>query len=226
MIRNLLFQNRAEAGKTLARALVDMKLADPVVLALPRGGVPVGYEVAKALGAPLDVILVRKIGAPGHKEYGIGAVVDGSAMQTVINEAATRMVGADRAYIEREVARELGVIERRREAYRSGPPVPVKGRTVIVIDDGIATGSTAMVALRALAKAGPSRIILAVPVAPRDSLNSLRGLCDDVVCLMMPEPFHAVGAHYRDFGQTSDDEVIRLLEDARLDVEGHADRLG
>ena len=219
MIRNLLFQNRAEAGKALARALVDMKLADPVVLALPRGGVPVGYEVAKALGAPLDVILVRKIGAPGHKEYGIGAVVDGSAMQTVINEAAARMVGADRAYIEREVARELGVIERRREAYRSGPPVPVKGRTVIVIDDG-------MVALQALANAGPSRIILAVPVAPRDSLNSLRGLCDDVVCLLMPEPFHAVGAHYRDFGQTSDDEVIRLLEDARLDVEGHADRMG
>ncbi|QZD86885.1 phosphoribosyltransferase [Qipengyuania psychrotolerans] len=226
MIRNLLFQNRAEAGKALGRALVDMKLADPVVLALPRGGVPVGYEVAKALGAPLDVILVRKIGAPGHKEYGIGAVVDGSAMQTVINEAAARMVGADRAYIEREVARELGVIERRREAYRSGPPVPVKGRTVVVIDDGIATGSTAMVALQALAKAGPSRIILAVPVAPRDSLNSLRGLCDDVVCLLMPEPFHAVGAHYRDFGQTSDDEVIRLLEDARLDIEDHADRMG
>lgn len=213
-----IFRDRTEAGKALATRLQDLHLIEPVVLALPRGGVPVGYEVAKALGAPLDVILVRKIGAPGHEEFGIGAVVDGAAPQTVIDEATARMAGASPDYIQRKVAEELALIERRRAAYRTGPPVALEGRTAILVDDGIATGNTVMVALQALAGAAPERIVLAVPVAPRDTLNRLSALCDDIICLSVPEPFYAVGAHYRDFGQTSDDEVIQLLAWARRDM--------
>lgn len=213
------FANRTQAGQALAKALGQMQLRDPVVLALPRGGVPVGYEIALALGAPLDIIMVRKIGAPGHKEYGIGALVDGSSPQIVIDEAAARMVGASEAYIEREVASELAEIERRRAAYRTGPPVSVQGRTVIIVDDGIATGNTVKAALQALARANPARIVLAVPVSPRDTLASLRSLCDDLVCLVAPEPFYAVGAHYDDFGQTSDAEVVELLANARQTAE-------
>lgn len=213
-----IFRDRTEAGKALAARLQDLHLIQPVVLALPRGGVPVGYEVAKALGAPLDVILVRKIGAPGHEEFGIGAVVDGAAPQTVIDEATARMAGASPDYIQRKVAEELALIERRRAAYRTGPPVALEGRTAILVDDGIATGNTVMVALQALAGAAPERIVLAVPVGPRDTLNRLSALCDDIICLSVPEPFYAVGAHYRDFGQTSDDEVIQLLALARRDM--------
>lgn len=209
------FRNRTEAGQALAARLQDMSLTEPVVLALPRGGVPVGYEVAKALGAPLDVILVRKIGAPGHEEYGIGAVVDGSSPQTVIDEATARMAGATPDYIQRKVADELALIERRRAAYRTGPPIALGGRTAVLVDDGIATGNTVQAALQALAGASPARIVLAVPVAPRDTLNRLGTLCDDVVCLTVPDPFYAVGAHYGDFGQTSDDEVVQLLASAR-----------
>lgn len=209
------FADRTQAGRALAAALLPMQLRDPVVLALPRGGVPVGYEVAKALNAPLDIIMVRKIGAPGHKEYGIGALVDGSSPQVVIDEAAARMVGATEAYIEHEVASELAEIERRRAAYRTGPAVSVQGRTAIIVDDGIATGNTVKAALQALAKAKPARIVLAVPVSPRDTLANLRGLCDDLVCLIAPEPFYAVGAHYHEFGQTSDAEVVELLASAR-----------
>ncbi len=209
------FANRSQAGRLLARAVKALNLAGPVVLALPRGGVPVGYEVARELAAPLDILLVRKIGAPGHEEYGIGALVDGASPQLVIDEAAARMVGADRAYIEREVARQLEEIERRRAAYRTGPPLSLVGRPVIVVDDGIATGGTVKAALKALAKVGAARVILAVPVAPRDVLPELRTLCDEVVCLSSPEPFHAVGAHYGDFTQTEDAEVVQLLSAAR-----------
>jgi putative phosphoribosyl transferase len=208
-------RDRREAGRMLAEALVPLGLTDAVVLALPRGGVPVGFEVAKALGAPLDILLVRKIGAPRHEEYGIGALVDGASPQIVIDEAAARMVGATPEYIEREISRQLAEIERRRAAYRSGPPVPLAGRTLVVVDDGIATGGTVKAALQALAKVGAKRIVLAVPVAPADSLRELESLCDKVVCLMTPEPFYAVGAHYADFTQTGDEEVIELLEQAR-----------
>lgn len=213
------FANRAEAGHALGKAVARMHLQDPVVLALPRGGVPIGYEVAKALHAPLDIVMVRKIGAPGHKEYGIGALVDGTAPNVVIDEAAARMVGASQAYIDCEVATELEEIERRRAAYRIGPPVALTGRTAIVVDDGIATGNTVQAALQALAKARPARIILAVPVAPPDILAGLRGMCDELVCLAVPEPFYSVGAHYCDFGQTSDDEVVKLLAKARQNAE-------
>lgn len=186
-----------------------------MVLALPRGGVPVGFEVAKALAAPLDVLLVRKIGAPGHEEYGIGAVVDGASPQVVVDEVAARLVGAGKAYIEGVLARELDEIERRRAAYATTEPVPLKGCTAVVVDDGIATGGTAKAALQALAKSGAAKVVLAVPVAPADSMEALRALCDEVICLATPNPFYAVGVHYRDFTQTADDEVISLLEEAR-----------
>ncbi len=213
------FANRREAGRLLGEALARLKLDHPVVVALPRGGVPVGHEVARLLGAPLDILLVRKIGAPGHEEYGIGAIVDGASPQVVIDETAARMVGADKAYIDRMVARELAELERRRSAYRTRPPEPLSGRVVVVVDDGIATGGTVKAALKGLAQAGAARVVLAVPVAPADTLNELRSLCDEVVCLAVPDPFYAVGAHYRDFDQTTDEEVIRLLGDQGYDTQ-------
>lgn len=212
MSGSMVFHDRTEVGQALAARLQEMSLTDPVVLALPRGGVPIGYEIARVLRAPLDVILVRKIGAPGHEEFGIGAVVDGATPQTVIDEVTARMTGASPEYIERKVAEELALIEQRRTAYRTGPPVPLRNRTAILVDDGIATGNTAQVALKALASASPARTVLAVPVAARDTLDLLKPMCDDIVCLAVPEPFHAVGAHYRDFSQTCDAEVVNLLK--------------
>lgn len=209
------FEDRRQAGRLLAEAVVSLGLADPVVLALPRGGVPVGFEVANALHAPLDVLLVRKIGAPGHEEYGIGALVDGDSPHIVIDERAARMVGASEAYIEREIERQLAEVERRRVAYRTGDPVPLAGKAVVVVDDGIATGGTVRAALQALGQVGASRIVLAVPVAPPDALTGLRELCDQIVCLTTPEPFYAVGAHYADFDQTGDEEVVELLDRAK-----------
>lgn len=212
------FANRREAGEALAGEVGRLDLVEPVILALPRGGVPVAYEVARALGAPLDILLVRKIGAPGHEEYGIGALVDGASPQLVLDEEAARMVGATREYIDRQVALQLREIERRRAAYRTAPPIALADRTVVLVDDGIATGGTVRAALKALAKTGCRRIVLAVPVAPRDVLSALRALCDEVVCLYTPDPFVAVGAHYSDFTQTEDEEVVRLLADARRHV--------
>lgn len=209
------FANRRAAGEALAEEVRKLALEDPVVLALPRGGVPVGYEVARAIGAPLDILLVRKIGAPGHEEYGIGALVDGASPQLVLDDAAARAVGASREYLARQVALQLEEIERRRAAYHSGPPIALDGKAVVVVDDGIATGNTVRAALQALAKLSCRCVVLAVPIAPREVLATLRALCNEVVCLRSPEPFVAVGAHYCDFTQTSDQEVIRLLAAAR-----------
>jgi putative phosphoribosyl transferase len=210
------FRNRVEAGRQLANRLAQFRFRDPVVLALPRGGVPVGYEVAKALQAPLDVVFVRKIGAPGHREFGLGAVVDGAHPQTVLNEEVVAQLDVPPAYIEEETRRQLQEIERRRQRYLGGRrPVEVEGRTAIVVDDGIATGGTVRAALQGLSRARPAYLVLAVPVAPADTVDGLRSQADEVVCLMMPEPFYAVGAHYDDFTQTTDEEVVALLDKAR-----------
>jgi putative phosphoribosyl transferase len=210
------FENRAQAGRSLAQALQFLKDDSPVVLALPRGGVPVAFEVAKALNAPLDLVLVRKVGAPGQKELGLGAVVDGAHPQLVLNEDVVKVVQPSTRYLEEEAARELEEIERRRELYRKGrPPLEIAGRTAIVVDDGIATGGTMKAVLKALRQLSPKALVLAVPVAPADSTRELAPLADEVVVLATPEPFYAVGAYYRDFTQTSDDEVVELLERAR-----------
>jgi predicted phosphoribosyltransferase len=206
------FSDRRQAGRQLAAALKRLKLENPIVLALPRGGVPVAFEVARALGAPLDVVMVRKIGAPGHAELGLGAVVDGADPQLVLNDDIVRLLAPDPAYVEAETLRQLKEIERRKRLYRGERrPVAIEGRVVIVIDDGIATGGTVKAVLRALTQAKPSRRVLAVPVAPKESIDTLAPEADDVVCLAMPEPFFAVGTHYRDFRQTSDAEVVDLL---------------
>ncbi|GAO38582.1 hypothetical protein SCH01S_16_01010 [Sphingomonas changbaiensis NBRC 104936] len=212
---SVLFDDRRDAGRRLAAAAREYAAEDPIVLALPRGGVPVAYEVAKALEAPMDMLFVRKIGAPGHPEYGIGAVVDGDNPQVVLNDIADQL-GIPAAYVEQQKRRELDEIERRRRAYLGDrEPLPVKGRTVMVVDDGIATGGTVRASLRAMRHAGVRRLILAVPVAAGDTIASLRSEADEILCLATPDPFYAVGMHYRDFEQTSDDEVVRLLAQAQ-----------
>jgi putative phosphoribosyl transferase len=213
---DLSFRDRQDAGRQLVPHLLAHAELSPVVLALPRGGVPVAFEVARALRAPLDLIFVRKIGAPGHAEFGLGAVVDGAHPQVVLNEETVDRLHVPPRYIREETERQLREIERRREHYLADrPPIDVAGRVAIVVDDGIATGSTVRAALKGLSRARPARLILAVPVAPADTIGRLRTEADDVICLMTPEPFYAVGEHYDDFRQTSDREVTTLLDEAQ-----------
>lgn len=207
------FKNRADAGNKLAKALAGYKAERPVILALPRGGVPVAAEVAAALDAPLDLILVRKIGVPFQPELAMGAVVDGSAPIVVRNEDVIKLAGIDESDFKAVGDSELAEIERRRRRYLGNRDrVEVDGRTVIVIDDGIATGATTRAALRATRTRNPKKLVLAVPLAPTESLAELRADADDVICLEDHEFFGAIGAYYSDFRQISDQEVIDILK--------------
>lgn len=206
------FPNRAEAGRRLAAALRAAGHVQPIVYALPRGGVPVAVEVARGLDAPLDLVLVRKIGAPGSPELALGALVEGDPPELVLNEDVRRLTGATEAYLARERARETAELDRRRIRYMADRPhADPGGRTAIVVDDGLATGATMKAALVALRRWGAARIVVAVPVAPASTLGELQGLADEVICLAIPREFYGVGAHYDDFHQLTDDETVSLL---------------
>jgi len=206
------FKNRSDAGRKLAAALSGYKDQQPVILALPRGGVPIAAEVAAALQAPLDLILVRKIGVPFEPELAMGAVVDGGKPLIVRNEEVIRLAGIDGAGFKSVCDHELAEIERRRQRYLGNRErVDVSGRTAIVIDDGIATGATTRAALQATRMRKPKKLVLAVPVAPTENLDALRNEADDVVCLEDHEFFDAIGTYYADFSQVPDETVIEIL---------------
>lgn len=210
----MLFADRVDGGRRLAEALADLRGRPVIVLAIPRGGVEVGYEIARALAAPLDVILTHKVGAPDNPEYAIGVVSE--LGQVELNDAEIRAFGLPSDAVEAEVAHQRAEIERRKMLYREGQSLPpLAGKVVVVVDDGIATGYTVAGALRAVRSANPAELLLAVPVAPREALDHLAPLADRVVCLATPEPFYAVGMWYRSFGQTTDDRVRQLLSAAR-----------
>jgi predicted phosphoribosyltransferase len=209
------FRDRSEAGRVLARALAHHAGRDDViVLALPRGGVPVAYEVATALGAPLDVFVVRKLGVPGYPELAMGAIASGGVL--VLEERIVGALGITRDDIQRVAATELRELERREAAYRGDrEPLDLTGKTVILIDDGLATGSTMRAAALAVRQRNPARIVVAVPVAAEETCDQFRDVVDEVVCVLTPRPFQAVGLWYEDFSQTTDEEVRELLRRAQ-----------
>lgn len=208
-----MFADRREAGRRLGEAVAGLDLVDPMVLALPRGGVPVGYEVAARLGVRLEVLVVRKLGAPGHPELAMGAIVGGARPQTVFNDSVMAALRPTPGYVEAEIAAQRTELERRRRAYTGDRPDPdVEGRTVVLVDDGLATGASARAALLGLRQAGAARLVLAVPVGPPDVVADLETVANAVLCLSVPSAFQAVGQFYLDFGQTGDDEVMALLE--------------
>lgn len=214
--RNEQFRDRKQAGEELAGAIGECP-GDCIVLAIPRGGVVVGYEVAARLGLPLDVIVPRKIGAPNQPELAIGAVTSWGDHDRIIDERTVRLLGVSDSYIEREADRQLEEINRRLLLYRGSPnPPDLEGRNVILVDDGIATGYTTKAAAIAIKRLGAKSVTLAVPVGPPDSIESLRPFVDKLICLMIPLQFYAVGYWYRDFEQTTDAEVTELLRKARL----------
>ncbi|MFL5824825.1 MAG: phosphoribosyltransferase [Solirubrobacteraceae bacterium] len=206
------FADRTDAGRRLADALAPYaRLPDVVVLGLPRGGVPVAYEVAQRLGAPLEVFLVRKLGVPGHEELALGAVASGGAR--VLNQEVLSAARLSDAAVEEVTRRELATLERQEEAYRDGrEPRDLRGTTAILVDDGLATGATMRAAVQALRSQGAARIVVAVPVAPRQTCEALAAEVDEVVCPCRPDPFTAVGLWYRDFKPVSDERVRALLE--------------
>ncbi len=215
------FRDRTEAGRVLASALARYaNRSDVLVLALPRGGMPVAYEVAQALHAPLDVFMVRKLGVPGHEEYAMGAIASGGVR--VLNEDVVRSLDISERAIAAVADAEQLELERRERLYHGDRPRPdVHGRTVILVDDGLATGSTMLAAVRALRIQQPARIVVAVPTGSPDTCEQMRNVADDVVCATTPQPFRAVGLWYRDFSQTTDDEVRELLARAH-DMEHQA----
>lgn len=214
MFGSVVFEDRRHAGQALAEALAELSLHDPVVLALPRGGVPVGYEIAEQLGAPLDMLIVRKLGVPGHEELAMGAIASGDAR--VLNPDVIASLGITELIIERVAAREQRELERRERLFRGErAPVPVEQRSVILVDDGLATGATMRAAAVSLRKRQPREIIAAVPVGAPSSCAQLLQVVDRLICLAQPEPFYGVGLWYREFAQTSDEEVRRLLEQNR-----------
>jgi len=206
------FIDRQDAGQQLAKALAAYKDQKPVVLALPRGGVPVAAEIATALDAPLDLILVRKIGVPYHEELAMGAVVDGARPVTVRNDDVIALTGVSERAFAAVRDRELAEIDRRRQRYLGGRPHPeLAGHSIIVVDDGIATGATTRAALQAMRQHNPKKLVLAVPVAPTETLHKLREEADDIVCLEDYADFGAIGYFYSDFRQVPDERVIEIL---------------
>lgn len=205
----MIFKDRQEAGKKLAEALARYKNApETIVLALPRGGVVVGYAIAKDLNLPLDIVVPRKIGAPGNSEYAIGAITETG--DAIMNEAEAR--GVDKNWLKSEMDKEKQEAERRLKTYRPGPSPQVEGKTVIIVDDGVATGYTMRAAIASVKSRKPAKIIVAVPHGAKDSMNVIRGEVDNVIVLYEPEIYWFVGAHYETFLQTSDKEVINLLK--------------
>lgn len=213
--REMLFEDRGDAGRRLAERLAPYADERPVVFALPRGGVPVGAEISRSLGVPLEVIVSRKLGAPGQPEFGIGAVAPGGVR--ILNERAVWALGIEEDYLDRISARESAEVERRLRLFRGeGRPYPdLDGRTAILVDDGLATGVTARAALLTLRRLNPRRLVLAVPVCASQTAELLRPETDDLICLLAPPDLEAIGLWYRNFDQVPDREVVRLLEEAR-----------
>ena len=206
------FSDRLDAGRQLAAAVKAKAYADPVVLALPRGGVPVALEVARTVDAPLDLVLVRKIGVDFQPELAAAAVVDGEHLEIVVNKDVIEAAHVSQSYIDSQVQAKLAEINARRELYlKDRARAAIQGRAAIVVDDGIATGASIRAALHALRRKKPARLVLAVPVAPAETLTMLQDEVDDIICLATPEPFYAIGAHYADFRQVPDDQVVALL---------------
>ncbi|WP_245777388.1 phosphoribosyltransferase [Marinobacter pelagius] len=214
MLMELPIKDRITAGRALAKAMANYRdRQDLLVLALPRGGVPVAYELAEALHAPLDLMLVRKLGSPGQQELAMGAIASGGVR--VLNEELVSYLHVSEETLEKVAVREQKELERRERAYRGDRPWPeILGKCVILVDDGVATGATMRVAIKALRKQNPKEVVVAVPVAPPDTIEVLRREADDVVCLAMPEPFTAIGLWYVNFSQVSDEEVTEQLERA------------
>jgi putative phosphoribosyl transferase len=208
-----MFRDRVDAGKKLAKELLEYKESNPVVLAIPRGGVVVGYEVAKELAAPLDIVVPRKIPAPYNPELGIGAVAQDGTI--IIDSEIKKYVSFSDEYVQEEAKRQIKEIERRTKAYRRDrESISIKNRVIILVDDGLATGVTMRAAIRSIRKQNPKKIVVAVPVGPPGTVQKIKEEADEVISLITFEPFEAVGQFYSDFSQTSDDEVIEILQKA------------
>lgn len=211
-----MFRDRQEAGRKLAEELTKLALPDPVVLALPRGGVPVAAEIARMLGAPIDLVIVRKVGAPGNAELAVAAIVDGDPPDVVLNHEIVEAYNLDNPELQALIARERPELERRRHIYRARRrPLSIRGKTAILVDDGAATGTTMRVAIRAWRRRAPREIVVALPVGPPGTVAELAQEADRVVCPSQPVRFLALGHHYRDFPQLGDEEVVALLRNAR-----------